>query len=155
MPSVGILCIDDSPWVIGIRVGDAVYRLERTLSVGYTFTRSCGGWINHLFTLHNLRGPFKGGRHSTSCDSTELAGVTQTLLTLLLLRPFLIMHVRFTETETRINSRLRSRRNPNMDPYYYKTEIQCLPSNHNHPNVSQIYYFYGTNTNDTTVDYKK
>ena len=50
------------------------------------------------------------------------------------------MHVRFTETETRINSRLRSRRNPNMDPYH-KTEIQFLPSNHNHPNVSQIYYF--------------
>jgi hypothetical protein len=71
-----------------------------------------------------------------------------------LVRPFLIMHVRITETETRINSRLRSRRNPNMDPYH-KTEIQCLRSNHNHPNVSHMYYFYGTNANDTTVDYKK
>jgi hypothetical protein len=50
------------------------------------------------------------------------------------------MHVRLTETETRINSRLRSCRNPSMDPYH-KTEIQCLPSNHNHPNVSHIYYF--------------
>ena len=34
------------------------------------------------------------------------------------------MHVGFTETETKINSRLRSRWNPNMDPYH-KTEIQC------------------------------
>ena len=45
------------------------------------------GGINHLFTHHNLRGPFKFGRYGTETDSTVVMGRTPPSFPLLSLYP--------------------------------------------------------------------
>ena len=69
------LCL---PWVIGRRVGEVFYPLERTRFAGsntWLWRRNRWLGLNHSISrTHELRGPFKYGRYGTETASVVVIG---------------------------------------------------------------------------------